>query len=174
MALSLLTRESLIDSVLPIILKNTDYKILHQIPGRIRIGIPKLAKDEVYAQQLKSTLQSLNLVTEVRINPRASSIVINYTSESNQDQAIQPSILSPIQVIDVSGLPLTELEKLQADSLLNEIKIWLNGTVKNIAPTVGQISLALGILGVILPLVPGTPFLLLSSFCFSLADEEKN
>ena len=32
---------------------------------------------------------------------------------------------------------------------------------------VGTISLAVGIVGVILPLLPGTPFLILAFFCFT-------
>jgi len=172
MTLSLLTKESQYNSILQIILKNeiTDYKILHHIPGRLRISIPKLTNDEVYAKQLENRLQSFNFVTEVRINPKAGSIVINYNTDFNQEK----SILDQIQTIDLSVLSLTELPKLEINLLTNGIKTLLNGTVKNIAPTVGKISLALGILGVILPLIPGTPFLLLSSFCFSLADEEKN
>ena len=53
-------------------------KILHQTPGRIRVRIPRLKTDRVYANHLQSLLGSTENITNFRINADAASVVIHH------------------------------------------------------------------------------------------------
>ncbi|MBE9008911.1 hypothetical protein IQ250_01620, partial [Pseudanabaenaceae cyanobacterium LEGE 13415] len=55
-----------------------NYQIVHTIAGRLRIRIPQLANDTEFASRLSGFFESLAGVTQVRVNPAASSIVIQY------------------------------------------------------------------------------------------------
>jgi outer membrane lipoprotein SlyB len=55
-----------------------DYQIVHAVEGRIRIRIPLLAQEVEYADKLQKQIESLNFVTNVRINPLAESIIVTY------------------------------------------------------------------------------------------------
>ncbi|MBD0389861.1 MAG: hypothetical protein ICV54_25995, partial [Nostoc sp. C3-bin3] len=55
-----------------------DYQIVHAVEGRIRIRIPLLAEEAEYASKLQKRVESLNYVTNVRINPPAESMVVTY------------------------------------------------------------------------------------------------
>jgi uncharacterized membrane protein YbaN (DUF454 family) len=48
----------------------------------------------------------------------------------------------------------------------------LNGLKKAALITLGTVSVIMGIVGVILPLIPGTPFFILAGYCFNLAFQE--
>lgn len=57
------------------------YTIVHQISGRLRLRVPKLAVDSDYAQQLEYLVSSEPYVTQVRLKPAAASIAISYQTK---------------------------------------------------------------------------------------------
>lgn len=50
--------------------ENIHYQVVHWIPGRFRILIPRLHEDEEYITKLKYVLDTIEFVTEVEINPK--------------------------------------------------------------------------------------------------------
>ncbi len=61
---------------------NSDYQIVHHVPGRIRLRIPEIKRDRHYAYQLKSLLERDDRITEVRLKTNSSSVVILYEREA--------------------------------------------------------------------------------------------
>ncbi len=57
------------------------YTVVHAIPGRIRLNIPKLAQDKAYARRLERMLKTDSEVKSVRLNCDAASIAISYNKD---------------------------------------------------------------------------------------------
>lgn len=55
-----------------------DYLIVHSVPGRIRLRIPRLQEDPPFAKRLEKLLQEQDIVLGVRVNRAARSIAIRY------------------------------------------------------------------------------------------------
>lgn len=55
-----------------------DYTIVHSVPGRIRLQIPRLRHEPTFAKRLETLLLTQDIVLGVRINRPASSIAIRY------------------------------------------------------------------------------------------------
>lgn len=55
-----------------------DYTIVHSVPGRIRLRIPRLQTDPAFAQRLEKLLLTQDIVVGVRLNRAASSVAIRY------------------------------------------------------------------------------------------------
>jgi len=66
-----------------------DIRILHQLEGRIRLGVPQLAHDETLALSLHSALQRLNYVKNIRVNAEAGCVVVEYDPEVSQTEFIR-------------------------------------------------------------------------------------
>ncbi|MGP1387219.1 MAG: HMA2 domain-containing protein [Thainema sp.] len=55
-----------------------DYTIVHSVPGRIRLRIPRLQTEPAFGKRLEKLLLTQDIVLGVRINRAASSIAIRY------------------------------------------------------------------------------------------------
>jgi hypothetical protein len=55
-----------------------DYTIVHSVPGRIRLRIPRLHTEAAFANRLEKLLLTQDIVLGVRVNRAASSIAIRY------------------------------------------------------------------------------------------------
>ncbi len=93
------------------------YSIVHTIPGRIRFRIPLLAKDAEYANQLKSAIESDPRVTNVRANPQAASIVINYKIGVISDNQMLAHLIHLIQTAQDVVVP----KEIMAKSIVGAI-----------------------------------------------------
>ncbi|KAM3095244.1 heavy metal translocating P-type ATPase [Phormidesmis sp. 146-12] len=79
--------------------ENIHYEIVHWMPGRFRIRIPRLSRDEEYAQKLKYLVGSLSFVNETRINPAANSLIVEYQHQNSAAQIaiVQEKLFRMIQ-----------------------------------------------------------------------------
>jgi hypothetical protein len=55
--------------------------VVHLIPGRVRIRVPRLKTDETYPPHLQAVLESMDNVRKVLINVSAASVVIEFNPE---------------------------------------------------------------------------------------------
>ncbi|MDJ0580172.1 HMA2 domain-containing protein [Crocosphaera sp.] len=65
--------------------ENSKYTIIHSVPGRIRVKIPRLAQDIEFCRVLSQLLEEDDHVIKCRINRPAASIVINYEAQGLSD-----------------------------------------------------------------------------------------
>ncbi len=65
--------------------ENTPYTVVHSVPGRIRVKIPRLEKDIEFCEVLGQLLEADDHVLESRINRIAASVVIYYESQGLSD-----------------------------------------------------------------------------------------
>lgn len=62
--------------------KELEYKIVHYIPGRIRLSMPKIGQDKNYGEKLQNLLEQDHRIKKVQINKNTGSVVINYLQEA--------------------------------------------------------------------------------------------
>lgn len=63
-----------------------NYKIIHQLPGRLRVRIPRLLIDANYRDQLESRLESEQGITSFRLNDAAQSLMVCYDQKNAPQQ----------------------------------------------------------------------------------------
>ena len=89
------------------------WRILHAIPGRIRLRIEKVRHNALLAEQLQQHLLTVPGVQDVRIDPRTGSVLILYNpqllrvlrfgaGDSAQRQALLQTLLTVAEILGLS------------------------------------------------------------------------
>jgi len=77
-----------------------DYQIVHRIPGRMRIRIPRLLWDTDYSQRLQRLILSNSAITEHRINLAASSLIVSYQAEVTTEAVVWSYLQTAIDLAE--------------------------------------------------------------------------
>ncbi len=148
------------------------YEIIHNTFGRLRIRVPKLFSDQEYGTKVKYALQSVSSIKEVRINALAQSLIVQYNPQMLNEYEMTQLLFTTLDRADnLMILPVEYHEAIETaivgfwESLQKEIALFVKVASKNLLQAVGFLCLVIGVIGVIAPLIPGTPFLILSYFC---------
>jgi Heavy metal associated domain 2 len=143
-----------------LVLVKTSCEIVHTTIGRVRIRLPRVASDRDYASKLQQALASIPSVTEVRINPLAESVIVAHDSSLLLDYLFV-TIDRADSLVLLPGVPVESID----NPSIEEWFTLIAETGTALLRTLGTLSMMIGIAGLVLPLIPGTPFLLLSSLC---------
>jgi len=91
--------------------EEVEYQVAHTTVGRIRIHVPRLANDPEYAIKLQHLVESLNFVISLRINPKASSVVVNYDADAARLATALSALVDAIQQARTTDIPLIPTPK---------------------------------------------------------------
>ncbi|HEY9800573.1 MAG TPA: heavy metal translocating P-type ATPase [Leptolyngbyaceae cyanobacterium] len=125
--------------------ENIHYQVVHWIPGRFRIRIPRLHEDEEYCNQLKYTLEKIEFVTEVEINAQASCLIVNYRHQATASNIaiVQEKLFTAIQRASENIVPAGwtgEKEEKKADNeidLVERLGLPVAGLVLSVGAMIG-------------------------------------
>ncbi len=80
------------------------YTVVHEIPGRIRFRVPRIAEDAEYAQRLTVLAKSDAKVTDVRVNPTAASMAVSYDASLISDKKMRSHLINLIQTASEANI----------------------------------------------------------------------
>ncbi|WP_287527007.1 metal ABC transporter ATPase [Okeania sp. SIO2C2] len=86
------------------------YTIVHSVPGRIRLRIPKVASDPNYVRRLEQLLTADSHVLGVRINTAAASVAIQYQADGMSDWELGMRLMTIIQEADTDEQEIPQPE----------------------------------------------------------------
>lgn len=135
--------------------KVVDYTIAHHVPGRIRFGIPQLAKDEPFAQRLCEAISAMPIVKRARVNRNAASLIVEYRVDrygyrwSDSGTPILPALVEHIreaaEANEARDLATTAQPRTAAPAKPAENASHLHPTEVNYVRQLGLPALSLGL-----------------------------
>jgi Cu2+-exporting ATPase len=103
--------------------QNIHYQIVHWMPGRFRIRIPRLAYDEEYGNKLRYMVGSLGFVTSTRLNSAASSLIVEYQHNASITaiSTVQEKLFGTIQEAAFANIDMALVAQPKEEKANNEV-----------------------------------------------------
>lgn len=154
--------------------------VVHTLAGRTRLRVPPLKSDPFLAGSLETLLKVQPGVTDVTVNQSCASLTVTYDPTVWTSESLC-RFLQALTREDIQAYPWASVSP---ETQVNWTKPWLlfpgfgdassaRGDSPAGAPIppsfwmIGYASLAVGSALLAVPMIPGIPFLLLSSYCFA-------
>jgi hypothetical protein len=145
---------------------------VHHIPGRLRLKLSGAKGNHHLLDTIRESIQAIPDVTGVEVNPRTGSVLVLYRSREPatflrdlRERGLNQGFLH----IDAFPIPKRSVVRAVITAPLALVRRRRDSSnVGSASPSVstrlrkftGHALIALGVVGVLLPIVPGTPFLL--------------
>jgi len=160
--------------------------VIHSIPGRVRLRVPMLKADSHLARGLQALVSAQTGVVEATVNGGCQSVTVMYDPALWTSESLR-MLLQRRSREELEGYASAVLANdATSPSSMNWLQPWcyLNATgsspdSKDFSRTdasvnsgywkIGYASMVVGAVLVPVPLLPGIPFLILSSYCFAKA-----
>jgi hypothetical protein len=94
-----------VDSAITKLPEQVQAEVVHAIAGRVRLRVPRLQYDPVYASWIAQHLQSLAGVSHVQVNSAAASLILTYDVARFRGESPPAELLAAIH--QISGLTTT-------------------------------------------------------------------
>lgn len=88
-----------------------DIRVVHAIPGRIRLKIQKLKNDPASAKEVVARLRKLPGIDRVEVNPVTGSVVVSYGGGTSGSEEITPGLSEAFGSTLFPGIDPTELRR---------------------------------------------------------------
>ena len=129
--------------------------LAHNIPGRLRLKFPGLKRDPGKLERIAQSVESLPDVLGCDYNPITGTVLIHYRRAAHAGFVRDVIKLGAERALfDVQTQSLVMAEPNGSSAKLTA------GRLQGIRKAAGNFLLFIGLAGVLLPIVPGTPFLL--------------
>ncbi|MDF0673591.1 MAG: hypothetical protein P0120_04515 [Nitrospira sp.] len=154
--------------------------IVHSIPGRVRFRVPLLKTSPNMARGLEAVLSARPGIIKTSVTERCQSLTVAFepetwtaellrhvlNDETSKEMAVWAASAPAIDSSDSSSTtwlqPWRFLQSIEGTDQARE-------PVKSVYWTLGYYSMIIGAILVPVPLLPGIPFLIFSSYCFGKA-----
>ncbi len=138
------------------------FEVKHSIPGRLRVVSEACIANKTLLEAVNTKILSIAGIKETSLNNNCGSIAINYDEQLINEACI----LRNLSIINLN-LPAIETNSIMPVTKSLVLDVNTDAKPNRLYEAVGGLLAGAGVIGIIIPGIPGIPILLLSAYFLS-------